>query len=315
MKKTINTLNPQSKRPYHRPSDLSRCIRQVVMEHFFGIPETPAELQTRFDIGTWLHLGATKALELEGWDVMLYRKGKVEFSLPKLRFKVISRGPDALAKNGDWYLFELKTVSRSRFDDVVKNGEKGAVYQANCYIDMLKAIDYIVNPNKIFVRYINRENGYSHDIFDEYSNRHLEVLERIESHIEDGSLPEHPFTSPSHPACQFCPFLRDCWESFKKESRTELLQEDDELFNLIEVAYQMAETKKAVEDEYKLVRKQIEELMVRRGISEARTPYAKAQLSIRTSRRLDTKKLPKEIRDNPAYYTESTYSTLTIRGV
>jgi hypothetical protein len=168
---------------------------------------------------------------------------------------------------------EVKTVSDSTYAMVMRQGTPLAAHyeQGNIYATA-------VGADKILFLYINRDNGEYHIIFSPYSRELADVTVakwvQHERNKRAGILADRPFNNPTEAPCWFCSWKDDCYKGFADQVNggQKTVVEDEMAVQMVRT-YDLTRKNRLISAKTEeLVREQIAQEFIKRGIKEASVP-------------------------------------------
>lgn len=201
----------RAKGVFHPSQLLDGCPRQMTYE-LSGVTPTDkvfrpigAELQRTFDVGTWYHVYI---------QMILYRTGLLEQAeVPVVNKKKYLNGKaDGVFKKEVFHekvVLEIKTMNNWNFTKAIFKPFKKHEFQASLYARELDA-------KKVLYLYINKDTSEIREFLMPINEEQLALadkkMEKVISHVKEGTLPTRGCTDKFCDEALACPFVSLCFK-------------------------------------------------------------------------------------------------------
>lgn len=207
----IMAPDKRAKGVFHPSQLLDGCVRQMTYD-LMGIAPTDKvdrvftpEIIRVFDVGTWYHIYMQN---------ILYRIGLLEQAeVPVINKKKFLNGKaDGVFKEkvfGEKVVLEIKTMNNWNFSKAIFKPFKKHEFQASLYARELGA-------KKVLYLYINKDTSEIRDFLMPINEEQLALadkkMERVISHVEEGTFPPRSCTDKFCDNALACPFSSLCFK-------------------------------------------------------------------------------------------------------
>lgn len=201
----------RAKGVFHPSQLLDGCVRQMAYD-LSGVAPTDrisrpigAELQRTFDVGTWYHIYM---------QMILYRTGLLQQAeVPVVnKEKYLNGKADGVFKEevfGEKVVLEIKTMNNWNFSKAVFKPFKKHEFQASLYARELGA-------RKVLYLYINKDTSEIREFLMPINEEQLALadkkMEKVISHVKEGTLPTRGCTDKFCDEALACPFASLCFK-------------------------------------------------------------------------------------------------------
>ena len=201
----------RAKGVFHPSQLLDGCARQMVYDLLRTPPTDKVarvigpELQRVFDVGTWYHIYMQN---------ILYRIGYLEQAeVPVINAeKYLNGKADGVFKEevfGEKVVLEIKTMNNWNFSKAIFRPFKKHEFQASLYARELGA-------KKVLYLYINKDTSEIRDFLMPINEEQLELadkkMDKVISHVEEGTLPPRSCPDKFCDGALACPFSSLCFK-------------------------------------------------------------------------------------------------------